>query len=105
MVRGVDEPLSVVTVCGVGMGSSLILKMTVEAVLKELGVKARVEHTDLPSLRGMHPDVVLAQPLHAVEIRDAAPIVVEVTNFLDKASVRAALEPRLRKARWLPEGR
>ncbi|HSV92641.1 MAG TPA: hypothetical protein VLH81_06180 [Desulfobacterales bacterium] len=54
------ERLSVVTVCGVGMGSSLILKMTAEAVFRELGIPVRVENTDLPGLRGMRPDVVLA---------------------------------------------
>lgn len=96
------EPLSVVTVCGVGMGSSLILKMTAEAVFRDLGLEVRVENTDLPGLRGMRPDIVLAQPMHAAEIRDAAPIVVEVTDFINKDKLRAVLEPRLREAGYLP---
>jgi PTS system ascorbate-specific IIB component len=95
------EPLKVVTVCGVGMGSSLILKMTAEAAFRDLGIAVRVENTDLPGLRGMRPDVVLAQPLHASEIGAAAPVVVEVTDFLDKDKLRAALEPRLREAGFL----
>lgn len=96
-----DAPLSVVTVCGVGMGSSLILKMTAEAVFRDLGLKVRVENTDLPGLRGMRPDVVLAQPMHAAEIRGAAPIVIEVTDFVNKEKLRALLEPRLREAGYL----
>lgn len=103
MVRGVDEPLHVVTVCGVGMGSSLILRMTAEAALKGLGVRARVEAMDLPSLRGVRPDVVLAQPLHTSEIADAAPIVLSVTNFMDVKGLQAALAPRLREHGWLGE--
>ncbi len=101
-MRGVDEELSVLTVCGVGMGSSLILKMTAEAALKELGVKARVEHSDLASMRGLKPDVILAQPLHASEVRGAAPIVIEVTNFLDKDGLKVALREQLEEAGWIP---
>jgi len=41
-----------VVACGVGMGSSLILKMNVEDVLKELNVPATVEHSDIGSLVG-----------------------------------------------------
>jgi len=42
--------LKVVAACGVGMGSSLILKMNVEDVLKELNVPATVEHSALQAL-------------------------------------------------------
>ena len=41
------RPLKVVTVCGVDQGSSLIMKMFVDDVLKELGVPARVEPTEI----------------------------------------------------------
>lgn len=101
-MRGVDEPLEVVTVCGVGMGSSLILRMTAEAALKALGVRARVQAMDLPSLRGAKPDIVIAQPLHTAEVGDAAPIVLSITNFMDSQGLAAALEPRLRERGWLP---
>ena len=44
--------LKVLAVCGVGMGSSLMMKMTIESALKKLGVKAEVTHTDFASMRG-----------------------------------------------------
>ena len=34
--------MKVLTVCGLGQGSSLILRMNVESVLKEMGVEADV---------------------------------------------------------------
>ncbi|EPD6333780.1 hypothetical protein ACS5NX_000867 [Klebsiella oxytoca] len=34
--------MKILTVCGLGMGSSLILKMNVEAVLKQHGIQASV---------------------------------------------------------------
>ena len=41
------KTLKVLTVCGVGQGSSLIMKMFVEDVFKELGIPARVEPTEI----------------------------------------------------------
>lgn len=88
------------TVCGVGMGSSLILKMTAEKALRELGVPARVEHSDLSSARSAGADVILAQSLHTSEMAGASPIIIAVTNFLDVAGLRDALAERLREKGW-----
>lgn len=101
MTKDVRKELKVLTVCGVGMGSSLILKMTAEKALQEMGLRARVEHADLSSARGMGADVILAQGLHVPELTGAAPIVIEVTNFLDSAALKAALVKRLREQGWL----
>ncbi|MCJ8343697.1 MAG: PTS sugar transporter subunit IIB [Cetobacterium sp.] len=41
--------MKIVAVCGSGLGSSFMLEMNIKKVLKELGVTAEVEHTDLGS--------------------------------------------------------
>ncbi|WP_067970727.1 PTS sugar transporter subunit IIB [Nocardiopsis trehalosi] len=96
-----DRPLHVLTVCGVGMGSSLILKMTAEDAFRELGVAARVENTDISSARGMTPDIVIGQGMHTSELGDLAPVVLAVDNFLDKEPIVAALRERLPEHGWL----
>jgi PTS system ascorbate-specific IIB component len=93
--------LHVLTVCGVGMGSSLMLRMTAEDVFRDLGVAAKVEATDLSSAKGMQPDVILGQGMHTAEFESAAPIVVTVANFMDKDGLRRDLEKKLRDAGWL----
>ncbi|MDU2545833.1 MAG: PTS maltose transporter subunit IIBC, partial [Finegoldia magna] len=35
--------INIVTVCGNGIGSSLLLKMKVETICKEMGIEANVE--------------------------------------------------------------
>lgn len=91
------------TVCGVGMGSSLILKMTAEKALAELRIEARVEHADLSSARSMGADVILAQGLHVNELAGAAPMVIEVRNFLDAAALKVQLVQRLKEHGWLDQ--
>ncbi|MBR7404508.1 PTS sugar transporter subunit IIB, partial [Klebsiella pneumoniae] len=51
--------MKILTVCGLGMGSSLILKMNVEAVLKQHGIQASVEHMDVSSAASANADVVI----------------------------------------------
>lgn len=95
------EPLNVLTVCGVGMGSSLMLKMTAEDALRALGVEARVECTDVSTARSMTPDVVLGQGMHTQEIGDLAPVVLTVSDFLDSGALQEQLREALTKRGWL----
>lgn len=100
MAGRLNRELKVLTVCGVGMGSSLILKMTAEKALAELGIEARVEHADLSSARGMGADVILAQGLHISELAGVAPVVIEVSNFLDVTALKTQLVSRLKEQGW-----
>jgi PTS system ascorbate-specific IIB component len=90
-----DRELRVLTVCGVGMGSSLLLKMNAEKALTALGIEASVEHTDMSSARGMRADVVIAQGMLADELTDIAPIVVPISNFMDVDGLRTQLAAAL----------
>ncbi|MCS6962630.1 PTS sugar transporter subunit IIB [Thermoflexus sp.] len=102
-MRLIRDPLRIATVCGVGMGSSLILKMTVEDALRELGIPGRVEHMDLSSVRSAPVDVIVAQPLHTEELKGLNALVIPVTNFLDKEGIKRALVAKLREAGWIAE--
>ena len=52
--------LSILMVCGNGCGSSLVCQMAVEAVLKELGVQAKVDHSDMLSAASKTADILIA---------------------------------------------
>lgn len=95
------EPLKVLSVCGVGMGSSLMLRMTVEEVLKKMDVKAKVEATDVSSARGMQADVIVGQGMHTEEFEGRAPVVVAITNFMDKDTLETQLTEAFRAQGWL----
>ena len=97
------EPLKVLSVCGVGMGSSLMLRMTTEEVLKDMGVSAKVEATDVSSARGMQADVIVGQGMHTEEFEGRAPVVVGITNFMDKDSLRSQLTEAFREQGWLDD--
>ncbi len=84
--------LKIITVCGVGMGSSLLLRMYTEDVLKELGLEANVEASDATQARGARADLILTSPaLVEVCSGDNAPVKA-IKSFVNKAEIRAALE-------------
>lgn len=94
-------PLTVLAVCGAGMGSSLILRTTAERALAELGIEAAVAHADSGSARGQRPDVVIAQPTYLNELGELAPVMVPISNFVNVSHVRSRLEEGLRRKGWL----
>lgn len=95
------DPLKVLAVCGLGMGTSLILRMTTETVLARLGVPASVENTDLSAARSTQADVIVGQGMHVDELTGAAPVVVTVDDFIDEGALEARLRPALEEAGWL----
>lgn len=93
--------LRVLAVCGAGMGSSLILRTTAEAALADLGVPARLDHTDVSSARSATADVVVAQATYLGELGELAPVMVPIDSFVDRRHVQERLADALRKQGWL----
>ncbi|ANU48346.1 PTS ascorbate transporter subunit IIB [Enterocloster clostridioformis] len=52
--------IKILTVCGAGLGSSFACQMSTEAVLKELGVEAKLDHTDISSVSGQRADIIMS---------------------------------------------
>jgi len=88
--------LKILTVCGMGLGSALILKMQVESVLKEAGIEAQVEMADISTARGPVADLIVTSPELAPRLGDVSVPVVPVKNFLDKQEMRTKLLAVLR---------
>ncbi|MFC7405816.1 PTS sugar transporter subunit IIB [Georgenia alba] len=95
------DPLKVLAVCGLGMGTSLILRMTTETVLQRLGIPAQVENNDISYARSADADVIVGQGMHTSELDGAAPVTVTVEDFVDDAALEARLRPALEEQGWL----
>lgn len=84
--------MKILTVCGLGQGTSLILRMNVESVLSDLGVDADVEHIDVSSARSMPCDLIVTTRELSQTLGDDAPAPVAiVNNYFDTDEIRQAL--------------
>lgn len=88
--------MDMLCVCGLGQGSSLILRMTVEEVLGELGIKANVDNTDLGSVSYMRADYIVTNRVFGDQIHNDVPKII-VENYFDKEEIRAAILHHIKK--------
>lgn len=78
------------TVCGFGCGSSLMLKMNVEAIAKKNDVKIEAFCGDVGTCCSNQCDVIFISKELSERILDRAKVpVVVINNFMDKKEVEA----------------
>ena len=86
--------LNILCVCGLGMGSSLILKMSVEKAMRELGVECDVEHWAAGTMDGMNPDIIVASEDFRDELGDRDNVVF-VVNVVKSDEAKEKLQAYL----------
>lgn len=90
--------MRVVAVCGMGIGTSVMLKMNIETALGNLGVDdIDVEAADISTAKGAASgaDLVLTSDELADQLGDVDVPVVVVDNFFDLAEITEKLEAQL----------
>jgi PTS system ascorbate-specific IIB component len=88
-------PVRIATLCGMGFGSSMMLKMFIEEILKDLGMKAEVIPWDLGTFKGQQADIVVAPTDMEMHLRSTPAKVVLIKNLVDKKELRDKLVPVL----------
>lgn len=83
--------IKIATACGVGMGSSLVLRMYTEDVVKLLGIQAKVEALDVSQARGAKVDLILTSPRLVSVVSGGNAIVKSISNYIDKGLIKQAL--------------
>ncbi|MBX7446017.1 MULTISPECIES: PTS sugar transporter subunit IIB [unclassified Arthrobacter] len=85
--------MKIVAVCGMGIGTSVLLKMNAEKVLQDLGVDADIEAADIGVARGaaQTAEIVLTSEELAPEIGDVPAEVIVIENFFDLEEIHKKL--------------
>lgn len=89
--------MKIVTICGAGIGSSGILKVNAERVLKKLGISADVVAADIGSIGAVGADaqVILTSPEFVDAIGKTFADVVVVENYFDTDELTRKLDAAL----------
>ncbi len=77
--------VKILAVCGMGLGSGLLLRMQAEKALQRLGLKADLEVCDMGSARALAStaDILLTSEELAQQLGPVKPRVVTISNFID----------------------
>ncbi len=87
----------IVTLCGVGVGTSGILKVNAERVLERLGIDASVTATDVDNVQKDAEDaqVILTSPELVSRIGQTFADIVEIDNYFDLSEIERKLDDAL----------
>lgn len=78
----------IATLCGMGFGTSMMLKLFIDDILKAEGLKAETVPWDLGSFKGNHADIVVAPYDMQPHLKDCPSIVIYIKNLVDKKEIR-----------------
>jgi len=84
--------MKILAVCGFGVGSSLILKMTIDKVLKDIGYEADVVNTDISDARSYQADAIFTSPDFVESLQGSVKATLyPVKRYSDKEEVKEQL--------------
>jgi len=89
--------MKIVAICGAGIGTSGILKVSAERALQRLGFDAEVVATDVASIgsEGDDAQIILTSPEHVADIGKTFADVIVIDNILDQEELTTKLEASL----------
>ena len=89
--------LQILVVCGAGLGSSFACQMSVESVLQDIGVEAKVDHSDISSAAGTRADIIISGKNFESQFQryDLAVDLIFLERLVDKKEIEEKLVPVL----------
>lgn len=78
--------------CRAGMGSSMLLKIKADQVIKENNFPIQTEHGNLDSIMGFKGDLVITMEDLSKELEGTVPYALGILNIMDKEEMKAKME-------------
>lgn len=79
--------MRIATLCGMGFGTSMLLKLTIDKILKSEGIQAEVVPWDLGTFKGQNADIVVAPTDMESHLRGSKSRIVLIKNLVDKEEI------------------
>ncbi|MEO1769443.1 PTS sugar transporter subunit IIB [Candidatus Enterococcus ferrettii] len=83
--------IKVVTVCGAGVGSSMMMRLFAQQILDAEGIEAEVDASDIGSVDPNNYDILITTSDFAETLRETSAIIIRIDNMMDKAYLKNQL--------------
>ena len=81
--------MRIATLCGMGFGTSMILKLTIDDIFKAEGISGhQITPWDLGSFKGQKADLVVAPIDMESHLKGSGRKVVYIKNLVDKVEIK-----------------
>ncbi len=82
------KKIKVLAVCGFGVGTSLILRMNIETVLKKHGIQADVTNSDITTAASVPADIIFTSAELYDQLNSKVNIpLVKINNFMNNNEI------------------
>lgn len=88
--------LKIITVCGNGIGSSLMLRLKVEEICKEAEIQVDVESSDFNAVLSKKPDLIITVDELAKQMPAHQEVAV-VRSYINKKKIREDVLEKIRE--------
>lgn len=78
--------------CRTGMGSSMMLKIKVDQVIRENSYQIEVEHNTLDAVNSFKGDLLITMNDVVDDVKGKVPYVIGIQNLMDKVEIKEKLE-------------
>ncbi len=91
--------MKIMVVCGHGLGTSLMMEMSIKNILKELNVAAAVDHCDLGSAKGTQCNIFIGTNdiTEQLVAQGVDGKIVPLKNMVDKVAMKESLSGALQE--------
>lgn len=94
----------IVVACNSGLGTSLMIRLNIEAIVAELRVNVSVVHTDLSSLMTYRPQLIVCSSFIMDSIEDTGDIeIIGLDDIMNRQYVKQELMKSTIFQQWLSE--
>ncbi|MBO0452982.1 MULTISPECIES: PTS sugar transporter subunit IIB [Enterococcus] len=83
--------LKIVTVCGAGVGSSMMMRLFTQQILDDEKIEAVVDAADIGSVDPNGYDILITTSDFADTLRDSTAQIVRIDNMMDKDYLKEQL--------------
>lgn len=92
----------IIVACNSGLGTSLMIRLNVESLLKEWGLKAWVEHTDVSSVDTFDADLIIGSNYVMESLQLAKDVeTIGLDDITDRQYLKARLLENDTFQQWL----
>lgn len=94
----------IVVACNSGLGTSLMIRLNIEAILKEFNVNISVVHTDLSSLRMHQPQLIVCSSFIVDSIEDVHNVeIIGLDDIMNRQYLKNELINSTIFQKWLSD--
>lgn len=96
------KKVNILFVCGAGLGSSFACQMTAEDVLSELGINAKLDHSDISSALSAKPDIIITaqnfqSQFEKFTVDQKQTKIIYLKNIVSKQEIKEKITPILKE--------